>query len=353
MRILPLLSLLALGTGWATATHTPSMADAESSVRAAAVNWWKTLDGPLREQAVFPLDDPERRAWSNLPHTMFARQGVAFGEMDDVQRRAAHHLLRTLLSSAGYHEVAGIMRGDDILMSYYEPPQDGSAPRYGHDYYWLALFGDPSGEGPWGLQLDGHHLALNVTAHDGEIRVTPTFLGGNPVQVATGPYAGWQVMAEHDELGLQLARSLTPEQRKKAVIAETSPGDVLAGPTKGAMIGAMQGIPIAELELEQRQWVEDLVRAYVGTYRREVSAQAMNDFRKDLEEGMRFAWLGPIGDQEPYAYRLHGPRTWIEFSNVQGAGSQILGMNHIHAVWRRIGDDYGDAMMAADSDGGE
>ncbi|MCH2101983.1 MAG: DUF3500 domain-containing protein, partial [Planctomycetes bacterium] len=163
MRTFPILLLFALIVGFVQATsRSIPVFSVEAQARTAAVAWLDSLPDVLQEQALFAMDDPERRSWSNLPHLMFARKGVAFGEMSDAQRRAAHALLRTVLSSGGYLQVTGIMRGDDILMEGFAKPEKGSLPMYGHDYYWVGLFGDPRGKGAWGLQLDGHHLALNV-----------------------------------------------------------------------------------------------------------------------------------------------------------------------------------------------
>ena len=116
MRLSPLLLLLALLAGWSQASQSLTASAIEADARRAAVAWLDALGPQLAKQAVFPMDHAERRAWSNLPHSMFARQGVAFGEMDDAQRRAAHQLLRSVLSSAGYLRATGIMRGDDILL---------------------------------------------------------------------------------------------------------------------------------------------------------------------------------------------------------------------------------------------
>jgi hypothetical protein len=345
-----LLALLTLVSGWVAGMTRPEGSQpslsGEAGMRAATVAWLDSLQPAQQKQAVFGMDHAERRAWSNLPKTMFDRYGIAFGEMSDKQRASAHRLLRSVLSSQGYLSVTGIMRADDVLHDLVAQSNATAAERYSYDYYWLGVFGDPRGEGAWGLQLDGHHLALNITAIKGKIRVTPTFLGANPVENPSGKYAGTRLLGGMDTLGQELLASLNAKQRKQAIIADKSPGDVLAGPTKANLIGKRQGVSSNDFSGEQYALLADLVDEYFGTFRGDVYDAAVADFRLDLAEGIHFSWLGG-GTDKPYAYRLHGKRNWIEFSNVAGPGSEKLGMNHIHSIWRRIGDDYGDAMLQA------
>ncbi len=356
MKTILLLSLSALGLGWTAGSGdsgvTSEKIRAEAELRGAVVAWLDELGPELGKQALFPMEDPERRAWSNLPMTMFQRRGVSFGEMNEAQRVSAHRLLRSLLSNEGYLRVTGIMRIDDVLRDLYAPTDANAALRYGHDFYWLGVFGDPRGKGAWGLQLDGHHLALNVTADQGQVRVTPTFLGGNPCEVPAGPYAGYRVLGRIDSLAVELAASLTQDQHELAMIAARSPGDVLAGPGKADQIGKIRGLPLKQMTASQRAKVLELASEYFHTYRNEWATEAIKDLQQDLEEGLAFAWLGGVAQAgtgeptQPYAYRIHGPRTWVEFSNTRGVGSDKLGMNHIHAVWRRLGDDYGETLLA-------
>ena len=54
--------------------------------------------------------------------------------------------------------------------------------------YFLALFGTPGPERPWGMRFDGHHLSLNWTATPGRpLSVTPLFLGGQPARRPGAP----------------------------------------------------------------------------------------------------------------------------------------------------------------------
>lgn len=350
-----LIALLALASGWIVGDRDSASSSLEGQMRMATIAWLDSLSTEMRQRAVFAMDSSDRKDWSNLPKTMADRTGVAFGEMNDKQRAAAHKLMRTMLSNAGYHQVSGIMRLDDVLRDLMKPDNPTAALRYSHDFYWLSVFGNPHGpqildglgkkgsnSDAWGIQLDGHHLAINITVVDDKISVTPTFLGGNPIEIPSGPYAGWRVLQPMDELGQELFNSLTAEQRKRAVIASQSPGDILAGPGKAHLISKPQGIHSGDLNQAQFRTLQQLAASYFRTYPADVAKAALEEFNADISDGIHFAWLGGSTDQ-PYAYRIHGKRNWIEFSNVAGAGSDKVGMNHIHAIWRRIGNDFGNA----------
>lgn len=348
------IALLTLASGWIVGSVKPD-ADVglDEQMRAATIAWLDTLSPEMQQSASFSMDDPERKAWSNLPKTMFDRKGVAFGEMNDVQRSAAQRLLRSMLSNTGYHRVTGIMRLDDVLRDMTAKSNAQAAARYSHDFYWLGVFGNPRapqspdavGKGggdahAWGIQLDGHHLGLNITVMGDKVSVTPSFLGGNPIEITEGPYAGWRVLEPMDSMAQELMASLSKPQRSKAIISPTSPGDILAGPGKAHLIGEPQGIPSANLGKPQLRLLQQLAASYFRTYPADIAKKAIAEFQLDLEEGVHFAWLGGSTDK-PYAYRIHGKRNWIEFSNVAGAGSDKVGMNHIHSIWRRLGEDYG------------
>ena len=38
---------------------------------------------------------------------------------------------------------------------------NGEPIRYGEEKYYLTMMGIPTADGPWGWQLDGHHLVIN------------------------------------------------------------------------------------------------------------------------------------------------------------------------------------------------
>jgi hypothetical protein len=56
--------------------------------------------------------------------------------------------------------------------------------------YNIALYGTPGPAGTVGLDLYGHHCAVNVFVVEGRIVVSPAFLGAEPDEIDPGPHAG-------------------------------------------------------------------------------------------------------------------------------------------------------------------
>jgi hypothetical protein len=85
-----------------------------------------------------------------------------------------------------------------------------------------------------GWQLDGHHLGLNFTVVGDSVEVNPAFIGAQPNEVPTGPYAGWRILGEEEDKALALVGSLTKGQRASAILGDTVPDEILPGQS-GAM----------------------------------------------------------------------------------------------------------------------
>jgi hypothetical protein len=57
-------------------------------------------------------------------------------------------------------------------------------------------------------------------------------------------------------------------------------------------------------------------------------------------DALSFAWAGGTAPGEPHYYRIQGKTVLIEYDNTQN------GVNHVHAVWRERGRDFGgDVLM--------
>jgi hypothetical protein len=285
-----------------------------------------------RESLVRSFDDEARIDWTYWPTE---REGLELAHMSAEQRVLVHDLLSSVLSARGHLKVVQIMQLEHIL----EVLEDVGLPRsVGH--YKLAFFGTPSADEPWGWRFEGHHVSINISLVQGELRVTPTFLGANPAEVRSGPLAGVRTLAAEEDLGRDLVMSLTDEQRARAVISDQAPNDILSGnlgrPREewDAWRVTLQpeGVPVGELNEAQQHWVRRILDEVVGTYRPEISQQHLQSI--DVAE-LSFAWMGRLERRAPHYYRLQGPDFVFEYDNVQN------GANHIHTVWRSRASDFG------------
>ena len=146
-----------------TSAATPRVAASAASAAVDAANaFLDALGADQRSAALLALDSPLRPNWSNLPPSMtrFDHNGVRIGDLDAGQTELMHDFLRAALSPDGYAKVVGIVGAEDALAA-------SSGRQLSADNYWLAFFGEPSANDPWGWQFGGHHLAVNVTVVDG------------------------------------------------------------------------------------------------------------------------------------------------------------------------------------------
>ena len=315
-------------------------AQALKVMRDAASAWLESLSPELREQATFPVEDSERKAWSNLPASMFKREGVSFGQMSEPQRVLAHRLMRSTLSSQGYQKASGIMRLDEILKGF----TASNKPQFGQENYWIGVFGNPKKDAAWGWQLDGHHLALNFTVVGDQLSVTPAFLGSDPAEILNGADAGWYILSDEDKQGRALWASLDLSQRTAALLDGETPEDVITGPGRADQAPEIFGLPVAKMNAQQREKFMHLLQVYLGNLAPELAAEQEKRIFAAGVENLHFAWSG-TEQGKPYYYRIHGPTVLVEFDNSYPPGQNSGKINHIHTVWRDSERDYGDDLL--------
>ena len=189
----------------------PGVAVTESwGVVDAANAFLDSLAVDQRSAALLAFDSPLRPNWSNLPPSMtrFEHNGVRIGDLDARQAELMHEFLRAALSPDGYAKVVGIVGAEDALA-------ESSGRQLSADNYWLAFFGEPSADNPWGWQFGGHHLAVNVTVVNGRSYLSPTLVA---VQPASYDAKGITVspMAAEVQAGLALMNALDDAQQAAA-----------------------------------------------------------------------------------------------------------------------------------------
>ncbi len=311
-------------------------------VRDAARSFLASLTTAQRAKTTFPVDDIEWRMWNNVHRA--ERQGTSLREMNDAQRDAAFGLLQAALSPRGIREARGIMR----LNGYLADLEDNH-DEYGDDLYFFTLMGTPSDTAPWGFQLEGHHLIINYFVLGDQVVMTPTFMGSEPVAVDTGALAGSAVLQDEQDGGLALMKTLSVEQRKVAVIDRIKTGNnAVAQAYHDNLVLDYAGIRARNLDAEQRRLLLDVIARFVGNMDDAHARIRMDEVRRHLDDTW-FAWIGDIGPNTVFYYRIQSPVILIEFDHERPValdGPPVPSRAHIHTVVRTPnGNDYGKDLL--------
>lgn len=315
-------------------------------VRLAAEKFLAALSAEQRAKTTFAVDDDEWRKWMN--QHFYVRQGVGFDEMDEAQREAAFGLMRASLSADGLKLSRDIMNLNRTLGEL----NDNNFAEYNEWLYWITVMGKPSADQPWGWQVDGHHLIINYFVLGDQVVMTPLFVGSEPVIAESGKYKGTVIMQREQNQGLALIRSLTPEQRTRAVIKTSKDGNNNLGEAfSDNIVLDYAGIPAAELSAEARKRLLDLIGLYVHNMRESHARVRMVEVEAHLNE-THFAWIGATDEDAIFYYRIHSPVILIEFDHQRPVGIRHLVegrapiRQHIHAVVRTPnGNDYGKDLL--------
>ena len=331
--LLPLATLLSIAVAAplsqaqesATAVELPAM-------REAVLAWRDSLGPELAGKATFDFDGKERTDWQFVP---MERVGVKWDEMNLDERRAAHALLHTALSSQGFFKAATIMSLEQELRRM-EADRPGVEQIRNPEKYWFALFGDPASDKPWGWRIEGHHLSLNFSSVTGQVvSVTPAFFGSNPAELRDGPRAGLRVLGAEEDLGRKLITSCSPAERKAAIIAVDAPADVIALPGLEINFAEPEGLGVDQMTADQQALLRQLLDEVIGNFNAELKDQAWHEIEHAGFDKLHFAWAGSLERGKGHYFRIHGPTLVIEYDNTQNEA------NHAHLVWHSPGNNFG------------
>jgi hypothetical protein len=314
-------------------------------VRVAAGKFLSALSEEQRRKTTFPVDDIEWRKWMN--QSFYVRQGVGFNEMSEAQRAAAFGLLGAALSAKGLKLSQDIMKLNHTLG---ELNHDNFV-EYDEWLYWITVMGTPSKTEPWGFQLDGHHLIVNYFVLGDQVVMTPAFFGSEPTYAAAGKYRGTRVMKPEQDAGLELMKSLTPEQRKDATLRTSKTGnDNLTEAFKDNVVLDYGGVPVRTLNASQKRQLLTLIGLYVHNMRDDQARVRIDEVNARMDDTY-FAWIGGTEPDSVFYYRIHSPVILIEFDHQKPANLRHLYPDapyreHVHAVVRTPnGNDYGKDLL--------
>jgi len=306
--------------------------DIAKEMTAAANVFLQSLGAEDREKVTFEFDDPHRIDWQFIP---MDRPGLSFGDLKPAQLLLGTGLLQTGLSHRGYETSMQVMVLESVLheMENQNPKRDPSK-------YHLFIFGEPSTEQTWGWRIEGHHLSVSFTIADGQaIASTPLFLGASPAKVPVGNLKGLRVLGQQEDLGRELVRNLSAEQKEVAVIGVKAPKDVFNGP--GVVAKSLQPVGLLAKEMTdgQKEMLRRLIDSFVHQIRAELAAEDLKEIEDAGFDNVSFAWMGFIQPEKPHYFRVQGPTFILEYDNTQNNA------NHVHVVWRDFKNDFGKDLL--------
>ncbi len=313
----------------------------------AAAKFLATLMPEQKVRSVYSVEDPEWRRWSNVDVGIFARQGVSLKEMSNGQREAAMELMSESLSAKGLELSLDIMKTDQTLREINE-----DILSYDEDQYFFKIMGLPSAMEPWGWQVNGHHLLISYFVLGDQVVMSPTFLGGEPVKIETGKYAGTQILQQEQNSGLAMIRALTEKQREAATLTATKERNNNQGEAnKDNLILDFEGVPVSGFSDDQKQQLVELIKLFVGNMREGHAEIRMEEIVAHLDSTW-LVWVGAVTDDAVFYYRIHSPVILIEFDHQFPVGTSKLNQqnkpirDHIHVVVRTPnGNDYGKDLL--------
>ena len=306
-----------------------------------------------RLRMCFEIDAPDWRRWSN-PEFYVNEVGIRLEEEKDLFEPIAL-ILRASLSARGYRKVFDTMKMNAFLGELCNARGVMNALSYN-----FSLFGTPGIDSPWGWQVFGHHLVLNCFVLEGQMVLSPCFLGAEPNEIDTGPDAGLRLFVDEQEQGLGLMRSLDEKRRGQAWVFRQMrdpampPGRFhradqrqLGGAFQDNRIIPNEGINAAQLTAPQRKQLLEIARTFLEILPAGPLEAKMTAIEHHLAQTW-FCWIGGYGDQDPFYYRIQNPVVMLEFDHHSGVflSNTDADKCHIHTIIRTPnGNDYGKDLL--------
>lgn len=323
-----------------------------NEIKQVASSLYNSFNSMQKISGELGFNDTSRLKWNNLPVGLRARVGTSIGNMTDDQRKLVHRILSASLSSQGYLKATSIMHLDDLLNRYYDSlyyKKEISdsiftfvrSLLWSHKNFYFAFFGNPA-DSTWGYKLEGHHLSVNFTFVNDQLSVTPFFIGTDPAEYPNSEYAGWRVLGQEEDLGIKLVHLLSPAQQQKATMSTAVPKDIITAAESGKRLVDNWGIMGSEMDNNQKAILQYIIREFVFNLEYDKAVIEYNKILKAGIDKIYFGWIGAYEEKVPHYYVLNGPTFIIEFDNNGGPRNSA---NHIHAIWREKGNEYGEDVL--------
>ena len=323
-------SLFVSDASFVVGTYEPAESDYLPATMVAKANvLLESLDEHARGKISFAINSRERREWTNLPAKPNAG-GVRLGDMDEGQIKAALDLMASLLSQHGYQKMTDIMIADDQLL------RNGKARSgFGTENFSLVIFGTPSEEDPWAVQMDGHHVGLNISVTGRQLTISPSFIGTQPADFELGDKTVRPLTGEVDD-AFALVNLLDETQRKAAVLGNKR-GQLATGPGRDNRVPEAEGVDCSTFNEAQREKLIELISQWVSDLPPAHAEKRMAELTAEIDK-MKFSWNGAVEVGSDISYRLQGPTLIIEYA-CQSLGG--VPQQHLHTMYRNPKNEYG------------
>ena len=260
----------------------------------AVSRFFATLKDDQRKLLCFPFDDPKRSQVQNNWHIV----KPTIKDMSKEQQVLCDEIFKGLCSEEGYERFKKQMDDDDG----------------GFGNYSVAVFGEPGSDKPFEWVLTGRHDTLRADGNsvEGAAFGGPIFYGhdatgsGNDDAKHTDNvwwYQGRQANA--------IFATLDDKQQARALLAKGEPDAPRSIRLKGEVSAEAPGLPIAELDGQQKQMVQKLLKDLTSPFR----AFDVEEVQECLKEAggadkLRLTYYkdGDIGNDKVWdIWRLDGP----------------------------------------------
>jgi hypothetical protein len=310
-----------------------SAAEAVEEITSAAEAFLASLSKEDQGSTQFDMDDPARKTWSNLPLSMYPREGILTGDLDESQLALAYSLLETSLSSQGYTQALNIIAVDQWHA-------DNGDTMMGEDLYSISIFGEPSTTEAWSWQFDGHHLAFTFTVKVDQVAMSPSLWGVNPLTIPDGEIEGLRALGDEVDAAFALLGSLSEDQQAVAVIHDNASPGLFAGPGNEEFTIPEDelGLSTTDMSVDQRELLMELTQTFVLDMEDTHGGLRLAEIEAGIDD-LYFAWMGPSEFGSEIYFRIYGPTVIIELDHVNGN-------DHIHSVYRDPENDYGEGILA-------
>lgn len=268
--------------------------------------------------------------------------GIRLEEMHDLTKNAISDLLEVTIAPEGFTKIKTALApspSSEDDMDFDDMFQEPSSS------YKFCLFGEPSLDAPWGFNLFGRNVCLNVFTLGGELVIGPFSVNVDAHDVDRGS----QLLRRGEAAGLNLMRSLSLEQQSSASLQYTI--DDLDGTSFRRTVGGAhqdnavvpyRGICASELTAEQTTQLLEIVRSFNEVLPEPALESLMARVEEHLDETY-FAWSGLVAEDSPYYFRVHSP---VILDELEHQELESLAQYRIIATQRLPNrGDYGAALL--------